>query len=173
MYGLVRASLTLVCLSYLFVSFLISLRPSWRDLKVSERVSLRETHGQGLVEYALVLVLVAAVVITSLMALGPQVGEIFSHVKTALEFGATEEAVADAAASRTGDSNSNDLKVTFRVLSDMTVQVTDSQSGQTQQVACSAGVCSVTLTAVGHEAGTITITTQDGHTTTIDYPPKP
>ena len=173
MYGLVRASLALVYLSYLIVIFLIGLRPVWRDYKVSERVSLRETHGQGLVEYALILVLVAVVVIVSLMVLGPTVGELFSHVKTALEFGASEDTVADAAAGRTGQSNGNDLRVTFRVLTDTTVQVTDSQSGQTQEVACSAGSCSVTLTAVGHAAGTITITTPDGRTTTIEYPAKP
>lgn len=169
----VGASLTLVCLSHLFVSLLLCSRPSWRDLKVSEGVSWRDTHGQGLVEYALILALAVVVVIAILMVLGPGVGDVFSQIKTALELGTAEEAVADAQASRTGISNSNDLEVTFRVLTDTTVQVTDSQSGQAHEVVCSAGVCSVTLTAVGHAAGTVTITTDDGRTTTVDYPPKP
>ena len=36
--------------------------------------------GQGLVEYALILVLVAVVVIAILAVLGPTVGKIFSNV---------------------------------------------------------------------------------------------
>ena len=41
--------------------------------------------GQGLVEYALILVLVATVVIAVLLILGPQIGSIFSRVNTVLE----------------------------------------------------------------------------------------
>ena len=36
--------------------------------------------GQGLVEYALILVLVAIVVIVILRLLGPAIGEIFSNI---------------------------------------------------------------------------------------------
>ncbi len=41
---------------------------------------LNRESGQGLVEYALVLVLVAIVVIAILTLLGPQIGEVFSQV---------------------------------------------------------------------------------------------
>lgn len=41
--------------------------------------------GQGLIEYALILVLVAIVVIAILTALGGQVNEVFSTVNDALE----------------------------------------------------------------------------------------
>lgn len=41
-------------------------------------------EGQGLVEYALILVLVAIVVIAILTLLGPQIGAAFSSVNTAL-----------------------------------------------------------------------------------------
>ncbi len=37
-------------------------------------------HGQGLVEYALILVLVAIVVIAILLLLGPVVGNAFSNI---------------------------------------------------------------------------------------------
>jgi pilus assembly protein Flp/PilA len=37
-------------------------------------------EGQGLVEYALILVLVAIVVIAILLILGPQIGNVFSRV---------------------------------------------------------------------------------------------
>ena len=40
--------------------------------------------GQGLVEYALILVLVAIVVIAALMILGPLVGNVFSTINDSL-----------------------------------------------------------------------------------------
>ena len=40
--------------------------------------------GQGLVEYALILVLVAIVVIAILALLGPQIGNVFSQIINAL-----------------------------------------------------------------------------------------
>jgi pilus assembly protein Flp/PilA len=42
--------------------------------------SKEHEEGQGLVEYALILLLVAIVVITALIVLGPQIGSIFSVV---------------------------------------------------------------------------------------------
>lgn len=44
----------------------------------------RRTEGQGLVEYALILVLVAIVVIAILAILGPQIANIFSQVTNGL-----------------------------------------------------------------------------------------
>ncbi|MDH7488993.1 MAG: pilus assembly protein [Anaerolineae bacterium] len=41
---------------------------------------IRRQTGQGLVEYALILIFVAIVVIAALMALGPFVGNLFSQV---------------------------------------------------------------------------------------------
>ena len=46
---------------------------------------LKRERGQGLVEYALILVLVAIVVIAILLVLGPQVGGVFSNVVANLE----------------------------------------------------------------------------------------
>ena len=40
--------------------------------------------GQGLVEYALILVLVAIVVIAALMILGPIIGNVFSQINSSL-----------------------------------------------------------------------------------------
>jgi len=40
--------------------------------------------GQGLVEYALILVLVAIVVIAVMMVLGPTIGNAFSQINTSL-----------------------------------------------------------------------------------------
>ena len=46
-------------------------------------LSLKE-KGQGLVEYALILVLVAIVVIAALMILGPVIGNVFSKINSSL-----------------------------------------------------------------------------------------
>jgi pilus assembly protein Flp/PilA len=43
-----------------------------------------EERGQGLVEYALILVLVAVVVIVILALLGPVIGKVFSNVVRAV-----------------------------------------------------------------------------------------
>ena len=45
--------------------------------------SLKE-HGQGLVEYALILVLVAIVVFAVLLLLGPIIGNVFSTINESL-----------------------------------------------------------------------------------------
>ena len=41
-------------------------------------------RGQGLVEYAMILALVAIVVIAALMILGPIIGNVFSTINTSL-----------------------------------------------------------------------------------------
>ena len=46
---------------------------------------LHREEGQGLVEYALILVLVAIVVIAILTILGPQIGNVFSQITNGLE----------------------------------------------------------------------------------------
>ena len=43
-----------------------------------------KAKGQGLVEYALILVLVAIVVIAVLMVLGPVIGNVFSSINSSL-----------------------------------------------------------------------------------------
>lgn len=44
----------------------------------------QKEKGQGLVEYALILVLVAIVVIAALMILGPIIGNVFTKVNSSL-----------------------------------------------------------------------------------------
>ena len=50
----------------------------------SEMLFLPREEGQGLVEYALILVLVAIVVIAILLLLGPVIGNVFSGIVNAL-----------------------------------------------------------------------------------------
>lgn len=46
---------------------------------------LPQEEGQGLVEYALILVLVAIIVIAILAILGPQIGNVFSRITSGLQ----------------------------------------------------------------------------------------
>jgi len=54
-----------------------------------EKPAPRE-RGQGLVEYALILVLVAIVVIAILAALGPSVGQVYEEIACALYGGSVQ-----------------------------------------------------------------------------------
>jgi pilus assembly protein Flp/PilA len=52
--------------------------------EVQGMLFLPREEGQGLVEYALILVLVAIVVIVILALLGPAIGNIFSNIVSAI-----------------------------------------------------------------------------------------
>ena len=60
--------------------------------QVVNRVSLalkaehgdQRTRGQGLVEYALIIALIAVVVIAALLVLGPRIASIFNNISSTL-----------------------------------------------------------------------------------------
>ena len=58
--------------------------PSSRGKEVILVLFAPKEKGQGLVEYALILVLVAIVVIAVLMLLGPIIGNVFSTINNSL-----------------------------------------------------------------------------------------
>ncbi len=118
-----------------------------------------QEQGQGLVEYALLLTLVAMVVMGILTVLGPQVGDAYSRVIAALSSG--DSPITGVTAARTGHGEGNDVNVTVTVSENTTVTVTDSQSGQSFSMSCS-GSCQHTFTGVGHHAGTVTATAGSG-----------
>ena len=60
------------------------LLPVFIERKVNKMLFLPREKGQGLVEYALILVLVAIVVIAILLLLGPVIGNIFSNIIEAI-----------------------------------------------------------------------------------------
>lgn len=60
--------------------------------------------GQGLVEYALILVLVAIVVIAILLQLGPAIGRVFSQITAVLQAGGTAQQVTINTFNATGTS---------------------------------------------------------------------
>ena len=134
------------------------------------QLSGRAQAGQGLVEYALILALVAVVVIVILALLGPAIGNVFSGVVTQLwGGGGAAGVITGVSADRTGGGNGNDVVVTIAVSVNTTVNVSDSQNATpVTNVSCN-GSCQVTLLAVGSNAGTVTVTAVAGGTATADY----
>lgn len=57
---------------------------AYKESKEATTMYLPREEGQGLVEYALILVLVAVVVIAILALLGPQIANIFSRITNGL-----------------------------------------------------------------------------------------
>jgi pilus assembly protein Flp/PilA len=61
-----------------------SCSPKYHGKEGAKMLFLPREEGQGLVEYALILVLVAIVVIAILVLLGPVVGNVFSNIVSSL-----------------------------------------------------------------------------------------
>ena len=65
-----------------------AIQMSVNDISALRRTSMQMLQylerGQGLVEYALILVLVAIVVVAALMILGPRIGNVFSSINRSL-----------------------------------------------------------------------------------------
>lgn len=78
-------------LLYLFSVIFFYFQHRWLRVSLARLNVLRGSGGQGLVEYALILVLVAVVVVAILTLLGPAVGNIFSEVHQALTLQGPEE----------------------------------------------------------------------------------
>jgi len=136
---------------------------------IMEEAFARE-EGQGLVEYALVLVLVATVVIAILLLLGPVVGNVFSNVVIALQKeSGMPSPITHLSTGRYGMAG-NDVWVTVTVSESMSVTATDSQSGHYTTFTCG-GTCSGVILAVGENAGTVTVMA-GGYSASASYPAK-
>ena len=139
----------------------------------------QQEGGQGLVEYALILVLVAVVVIAVLTLLGPQVGNVFSRVVNGL--GVVDSSGGSGGGGGNPSPTANLITVTaFRSGGDVVVQVqvtgtvnitaVDSQSGKTASMSCPGSGCSVNLPSVGPNPGSITVTADGGNSLSASYP---
>ena len=102
-------------------------------------------HGQGLVEYALILVLVAIVVIAILLLLGPVVGNVFSNVVSHLDLPVGPGHIASVGTAKV----SGNVVVTVNVSQATTVTLSVSQGSGTivgaNPKSCS-GTCTFTIT---------------------------
>jgi pilus assembly protein Flp/PilA len=67
----------------------IQIRPvQWEKSKTVRRCNTMlfapKEKGQGLIEYAFILILIAVVVIAVLLILGPMIGNVFTHINSNL-----------------------------------------------------------------------------------------
>lgn len=140
-------------------------------MKRSELLKQFDQQGQGLVEYALILVLIAVVVIAVLLTLGPTVGEVFSDIVAKLGYD-TSGVIVSATPSR-NNANTVRFSVTVSTGSDVTVDI----GSGSQTAACLASTaCNITLnTSHGVTAGggTATITAAAGGRVKVNYPSYP
>lgn len=127
---------------------------------------IHNDDGQSLVEYALVLLLVAVVAFAAVSATGHQIKNALTEV-TLLFSGS---AIRTVEVGRTGHGHGNDVVITVTVGQAATLTAADSQSGKSVTQSCSA-TCVLTITGVGHQAGTISVTDGSG-TATAAYPAK-
>lgn len=126
-----------------------------------------DERGQGLVEYALILVLVAIVVIAILLLMGPEVSQVYCRVANSLQPGSCG-ALKTVTAVRTGFGHGDDVVVFMTVKQSTSVTVSDSQSGKSATTSCN-GSCTVTITNVGHHSGTMTATDNVGGSLSAPY----
>jgi pilus assembly protein Flp/PilA len=108
--------------------------------------SLSREEGQGLVEYALILVLVAIVVIAILLVLGPQISDVYCRVANALQPGSCGALSVVSATSV--ETSPGKYKLTVVVSLAETADVTLNAEGKTQTESSCSSPCSLTVNNV-------------------------
>jgi pilus assembly protein Flp/PilA len=108
--------------------------------------------GQGLVEYALILVLVAIVVMIILALLGPAIGNVFSNIVAAIGNPGGGASIYNVGpATQAGPI----VTVVFQRAS-TSINVSASATSGSASVSCSGTSCTCTVTGAG-SSGTVTI----------------
>ena len=125
--------------------------------------------GQGLVEYALILTLVAVAVIVILSLLGPQLGNKFCQVATDLNDGVQpgpcqQDTVAITDANYISAQQQVKLKATYDGGYDAGITLTASPGGAMSQ---QGNHYALTVTGVSGCPCTITVTASDGNADTV------
>lgn len=134
------------------------------------RAMNQEQVGQGLTEYAMAVSLLSVVAIVGLLLLGPAVGQFLDTAGYQL---GTAGAITGVIAERAGHGQGNTIHVTVGVARDTRVKIYDAQSGETVGPDPCHGSCLVILAGVGPAAGTLTVTTDAGHTVSAEYAARP
>ena len=132
---------------------------SYSAIRLSER-------GQGLVEYSLILVLVAIVVIVALSLLGPSIGNVFSQVVDELNMlgGGNNDVVVIITADYDSGTQMLHLDATSDGVYDPSVTLTASpggvmvQAGNHYHLNYSLAGCPCAVTVTSSEGGSATVT---------------
>jgi pilus assembly protein Flp/PilA len=133
----------------------------------------KREEGQGLVEYALILVLVAVVVIAILLQVGPQLRLAFGKVTAVLQ---GTGVITAPGGSITGISSAysppfkatpSSLQITVSVSSNTQV-IVELDTGQTQSKSCTTPSCDFTFSGVG-STGSAVATDSSGGEGVVGY----
>jgi pilus assembly protein Flp/PilA len=127
----------------------------------------KREEGQGLVEYALLLVLVAVVVIGALMLLGPQINAIFSRVVGAL--GGGPGVIVSHTVLSYVEETPGKFKLSVQVKVSQSTQITLTAGGKSSSVACNA-TCTPSVSGIAGGGGTYTVSAQAGGSVSGAYP---
>ena len=140
------------------------------------RIHTNFERGQGIVEYAIILVLIAVVVIAILLHLGPAVGNVFSRITVALqnpqkyaEIMATQDIaiITDVSVKRKGEDS---LAVYVNVSEpiELTAVTSDGKSAGAKCVES----CVIEISGVSASSGTVTVSSPEASSVLADYPSK-
>lgn len=132
--------------------------------KILNKFSISQEEGQGLVEYALILVLVAVVVIAILLTVGPAVAQVYCKIANSLQAGSCVSGGVITASNASVAMGNLTVGVTVSQNATVTVNV-PGKSAQSQ--ACT-GSCSFTFNSVS-SGGTGTITSSAGDNISFSY----
>lgn len=113
--------------------------------------------GQGLVEYALLIVLVAVVVLGILMLLGPTISNAYGRIIAALSGGVISNVTVDSV---TSGGSGYTLNVTVSVVK--ASSVTLASGGKSAPGNCSPPSCSIAVSGLSSEHGSFTVTAAEG-----------
>ena len=149
-----------------------SLKSTIRARKATDVMRKRggREQGQGLVEYALILVLVAVVVIGILLLLGPVVGNVFSNIVNVLADTSTGSGViANVSNVQVTDLGGGVYRLTLSVVVSQHSDVTFNAEGDHQTKDCNL-TCDLMVTNVP-ASGTYTVSAAAGGQVSGSYPP--
>lgn len=127
---------------------------------------VQQEKGQGLVEYALILVLVAIVVIAILLTLGPAVAQVYCKIANSLQAGSCVTGGVIVSVSAVGAGSNVSVSVTVSQSSNVTISASSGSIG-TPTKPCNTS-CSFAITGAAAN-GTVTATAAAGGTMSANW----
>lgn len=135
--------------------------------KILKKFPISQEEGQGLVEYALILVLVAVVVIAVLLTVGPAVAQVYCKIANSLQAGSCVSGGVITAHNASRPASTLYVGVTVSQNATITVSV-PGKSPQSQ--ACTPGSCPQFSFSGVSSGGSGTITSSAGDNISFSYP---
>lgn len=135
--------------------------------KILNKFPISQEEGQGLVEYALILVLVAIVVIAVLLTVGPAVGRVYCKIANSLQAGSCVSGGVITAHNATRPAGTLYVGVTVSQNTTITVNIPGKPA---QSQACTPSSCPQFSFASVGSSGSGTITSSAGDNISFSYP---